>query len=207
MKALIDIIQSIYPLSDESMALILPYVRKEIYPKNSYIIRPENLKKEIYFIESGLLRINIRWSDKDYILAFMREKDYIPSNCVSFISEIPIFQSLSLSSVQDSTIYVLNKKILDALFWENLEIALFTLKLINVFLRDAVEGIIRNKCYSPTERYKYILNNCPIIFKNLSINETASFLGINSVSLSRIRKKIIDEQREKKSEIMKSITD
>jgi CRP-like cAMP-binding protein len=200
MKTFVEIIQNIYPLSDESIALLLPHVRKTFYPKNTYVIKPEDFKKEYFFIKEGLLRVNINILDKEIILAFLSEKEYFPSSCVSFISEIHVFQTISISTVKDCVIYELNKKILDILFWENIEIAYFMFNLINICYVDSISGIIRNKCFTPTERYKLVIQMFPEVFNNLSINETASFLGINNTSLSRIRKKIIEEERAKRKQ-------
>lgn len=200
MKAFINIIKKIYPLSDESIALLLPHVRETFYPKNTYVLKPEDFKKEFFFIKQGLLRINIKILEKEIILAFLCENEYFPSSSISFISETHVFKTISIKTIQDCVIYELNKKILDALFWENLEIAYFMFNLINDYYADSIEGIIRNKCLTPTERYKHVIQIAPEIFNNLSINETASFLGINNTSLSRIRKKIIEEERAKKKQ-------
>ena len=198
MKSFVEIIRNIYPLSDESIALLLPHVRKTFYPKNTYVIKPEDLKKEFFFIKQGLLRVNISILNKEIILAFLHDKEYFPSSCISFISEIHVFQSISISTVNDCVIYELNKKTMDILFWENLEIANFIFNLINICYVDSIEGIIRNKCFTPTERYKLVIQMFPEVFNKLSVKETASFLGINNTSLSRIRKKIIEEERDQR---------
>ena len=55
MKSFVEIIRNIYPLSDESIALLLPHVRKTFYPKNTYVIKPEDLKKEFFLLSKDYL--------------------------------------------------------------------------------------------------------------------------------------------------------
>jgi len=197
MEAFKDIIKGIYPLSDRDINTLLSFTHKEFYPKDSYVLQEGSTKQEIYFVAKGLICDTFSHKDKkksnDYILVFLREKEYISSN-LNFIDDTP--SEYNLLCLQDTVLYVMDKKALLSLSTKNIEIAQFILRMVNQLFMDAIQGIIRLKCYTPTERYKK-LSFAPELFKNLSVSQTASFLGITIASLSRIRRKEIEKERNK----------
>lgn len=198
MESFETIIRNYYPLSDDSMSLLLPHVSIISYPKDVCFIKKGSIKKEMYFIAKGLIRLSFNIQNKEYTLFFGMEKDFFTSG-LNYTEAHP--SAYNFITIKDSTFYVIDKLLFENIMNTNLEIARLAIRLIDRERLDGVSGIIRHKCYPPMERYKHVLNICPEIFHYLSVNQTAAFLGINNSSLSRIRKKIIEEEREKNKHI------
>lgn len=179
------------------MALLLPYVQKISYPKNVCFVKEGSLQKKMYFIAEGLIRLSFNLRNKEYTLYFAIEKDFFTSG-LTYTDNYP--SAYNFITVKECTFYVINKPSFENLMNFNVELARLLIILIDRERLDAVNGIIRHQCYSPMERYKQAINVDPKIFYYLSVNETAAYLGITNSSLSRIRKKIIEEERAERNQ-------
>lgn len=157
--------------------------REEVTAKEVLLTEGEVAKK-VYFIEKGCLRLSFNKDGKDITFQFFFEGEAV-SSAESFRYNQPSLYSIE--SLEPCIVHTLTKKdyfeiigaspmIREALEEQTLQRLLFVEKL---FLSR-----IKN---SPEERYKELLEQRPEILQRVPQHYIASFLGITSVSLSRIR--------------------
>ena len=183
MESFEKIVRNFYPLSDKNLTLLLPHIRNVSYPKDICFIKQGSVKKEMYFIAEGLVKANFIFQDKEYTLTFYKETDCFFGG-LYFWEEIPF--TFNMITLQKSTFYTIDKQSFENLIDINVEFVHLAIKLIDKERLDVIKGMILHKCYSPTDQYKFVLNQ----MENIPINQIATFLGITVPSLSRIRKKI-----------------
>lgn len=142
--------------------------------------------QNLYFIKKGCLRMWFNNNGKDITFQFFFENQAVAS-IESFLGNNP--SAFTLESIEPSTLKVLSKK--------NLEI----IKENYPHLKDSLQEFLfqRMSNYAqlflsrikdnPRKRYEDLQENHPEIILRIPQHYIASYLGITSVSLSRIRNK------------------
>jgi CRP-like cAMP-binding protein len=203
MEVFKHIIRNIYPISDKSLDLLLPYVQKKNYHKKEYILNPGEIKHEIYFVSEGLVSMKYINNEEDIIIGIFLKNEYVPSS-MNLIKVEENNYKYSLIAIKDSTLYVVCKDAIYQLFKQNREITyLFLIMADNLFIKS-IKEIIFQKCYSSSDRYKLLQKEFSSSLNDIPIKDLASLLGIKDTSLSRIRKqftydKIPTTKKNKKS--------
>ena len=154
--------------------------------KGAILINPNHYINNQYYVFSGCLRsFYVDTSGKDYTLQFAIKDWWISDYTSFFTSEKSV---MSIECLQDAVIYKLSK--------ENMDSLCATIPKIETFFRKKLAGafasfqkrILEYLSQSATERYLKFINNYPEIEKCIKNYHIASFLGITTESLSRIRK-------------------
>ena len=159
------------------------FKREEIAPK-TILLREGEIAKKIYFIEKGCFRLSFNNDGKDITFQFFFEGEAI-SSAESFRYNQPSLYSIE--SLEPSIVHSLTKtdyfKIIEnsILIKQDIEEQTFQRLL---YIEKLFLSRIKN---SPEERYKELLNQYPKILQRVPQHYIASYLGITSVSLSRIR--------------------
>lgn len=140
------------------------------------------------FVCNGLLKYYYIDSDgNEWIKHFSAENDFV-SSYGAFLYQTPsLYYIEAIEEVVLLTIpfKVFNKNIDKSLFWSTIARKYTEYIYYQKEKREAsflqLDG---------TERYQAFLNEYPNLVNRISIKDTASFLGLTSVSLSRIRNKL-----------------
>jgi CRP-like cAMP-binding protein len=170
------------------------YKREEV-PARTILLREGEVSKRTFFIEKGCLRAGFNHNGRDVTFQFFFENEVI-SSAESFRKNIP--SMLTIETVEPCVLQVLAKKDYEvimadlrthpALLNNMLEIAferqLHYMKEFLSFIRD-----------TPQERYMNLLKEKPQVVKRVPQHYIASYLGITTVHLSRIKNKILREKR------------
>ena len=156
-------------------------------PAKTILLNEGEISKYGYFIKKGCLRLWFNNKGKDVTFQFFFENEAV-SSIESFRSGEPSL--FTIESIESSTILKISKKNFEKIFMENPEYR----ELINetIFTRltyysRLFMSYIKN---TPEERYKELLKTRPHIIKRIPQHYIASYLGITSVSLSRIRNRL-----------------
>jgi CRP-like cAMP-binding protein len=158
--------------------------RREEIPAKTVLLDEGKVAQKVYFIEKGCLRLSFNKDGKDITFQFFFEGEGV-SSAESFRYNQPSLYSIE--SLEHSVVHTLTKKdyfdivgasplIREAMEEQTLQRLLYVEKL---FLSR-----IKN---SPEERYRELLEQHPEILQRVPQHYIASFLGVTSVSLSRIR--------------------
>jgi CRP-like cAMP-binding protein len=159
------------------------YKEMEI-PAKTILLNEGEVSKYGYFIKKGCLRLWFNNKGKDVTFQFFFENEGV-SSIESFRSGEPSL--FTIESIEPSTILKISKKNFEKIFMENPDYREFineTMYKRLAFYSRLFMSYIKN---TPEERYKELLKNNPHIIKRIPQHYIASYLGITSVSLSRIR--------------------
>jgi CRP-like cAMP-binding protein len=172
------------PDKDAILQKIKTLFREEHFPAKALLVEEGTVSKKVFYIEKGCARI---WFDKegiDVTFQFLFEGQFI-SSFESILSGSPSWYSIE--SLEPITVYSIST----AEFRQKME----AFSHVSAFYHDYVQqqllyyqqlfvSYIKNK---PEERYRDLLRQHPEIVRRIPQHYIASYLGITSVSLSRIR--------------------
>tara|TARA_R110000868_G_scaffold111773_1_gene301532 strand:- start:33599 stop:34114 length:516 start_codon:yes stop_codon:yes gene_type:complete len=162
------------------------YKREEL-PAKTILLKDGKVSKKIFYIEKGCVRAFFNHDGKDVSFQFFIEAEVV-SSVESFMTEQP--SQFTIETIEPCVIYSLSKtdfmevinrssslkEQLNTLIFERL---IFYQKLFLSRIRD-----------NPEKRYRDLLKDKPELVVRIPQHYLASYLGITSVSLSRIRNRI-----------------
>ena len=159
--------------------------------KGDVLLKPNNLVNNQYYISEGcLIAYFVEKTGKEHTVQFAIKDWWISDYTAYFTSEKSI---MSIECIQDATIYEVTK--------ENMERLYATIPKLETFFRLKLEKafasfqkrILGYLSKSATERYKIFREKYPNIEQSVKNYHIASYLGITTESLSRIRKIILNK--------------
>lgn len=158
-------------------------------PKKFILTKQGEVATELYFVNKGLIRLYYTKNNEE-ITGFIFKENLFASSYDSFLRQTPGIQTLE--SLEPCELLVLSKDKLDELY--------LTLPKMNILTRKVAEQRFINSqqilssflLESPEERYKRFIQQHKDLIQRVPLNIIASFLGITPVSLSRIRKRMLD---------------
>lgn len=173
--------------SQELQQLYEKYAQRLELPAKTILLEEGDIAKKIYFIEKGCIRAWFHNKGKDITCQFFFENQGVAS-IESFLRKTPSLYTLEV--IEPSVLYWIHKKDWDIIFKVinsipeareqfteiNLDRQLKYMKHFMSFIK-----------YTPKERYLNLLKENPHIIQRIPQHYIASYLGITSVSLSRIR--------------------
>lgn len=174
--------------TNDELKLIESVFHKEIIKKGEILIHPGDTVDVQYYILDGCLRaFHLDNQGKEYTIQF-GIADWWMSDFTAFFSEDKAI--LTVEAITDSIIYRINKKDKEYLYSQIPKIdRFFRIKLERAFA--AFQKRILTGISKPAkERYLDFMATYPKIETYLKNYHIASYLGITTESLSRIRKEL-----------------
>jgi len=173
---------------DETIA-IENKLEKITLKKGSRLLNANETVFYQYYVYNGCLRtFFIDRSGKEHTLQFAI-KDWWISDYTAFFSTSKAI--MNIETIQDSTLYKFSKKDMEALYKEIPQLETFFRKKMERAFAGFQNRILQSLALSAKERYLAFKKAFPNIDQNVKNYHIASYLGITTESLSRIRKKII----------------
>jgi CRP-like cAMP-binding protein len=174
---------SFLKLSD--MGLLVSVCSLTSVKKGDLLVREGQNSDAIYVILKGVLRTYVIAHDgKEYTTRLAKEKDFAGAALSVLKNEA---SHEYIEALENARLIRFNLGELNKLSDENIRI----LRLIHEGTKEAFSQTIERleflTMYNPQERYNYIMNNAPDLIKRVPQKYLASYLGITTVSLSRIR--------------------
>lgn len=159
------------------------FKRQEI-PSRTILLNEGEIAKQAFYIEKGCLRICFNNNGKDITFQFFFEGESV-SSIESFQTNQPSL--FTIESIEPCIIYSISKKDFQKIIETSIEIKQqieeHTFRRLIFYQKLFLSRIKDN----PEKRYLDLLANNPKILLRIPQHYIASFLGITSVSLSRIR--------------------
>lgn len=153
-------------------------------PAKTTLLIAGDVAQNLYFIRQGCIRLWFNQDGKDVTLQFFFEEQGIAS-IESFIQGSPSL--FSIETIEPTTVWVCNRA-------DILQMVEDFAELKDEFYRQMVSRLINYTHLflsrikdTPQERYENLIKEHPEIIKRVPQHYIASYLGITSVSLSRIR--------------------
>jgi CRP-like cAMP-binding protein len=169
--------------------------RREEVPARTILLREGEVSKKSFFIEKGCLRAGFNQNGKDITFQFLFENEVI-SSAESFRKNIP--SMLTIETVEPCVLQVLAKKDYEVIMSELRTQPALLISLLDIAFERQLHymkeflSFIRD---TPQQRYLNLLKEKPQVVKRVPQHYIASYLGITTVHLSRIKNKILREKR------------
>jgi len=141
-----------------------------------------------YYVYNGCLRTYfIDKSGKEHTLQFAIN-DWWISDYTAFFTETKAI--MYIETIEEATIYKISNKSMEDLFIEIPQLETFFRKKMQKAFASFQKRILANLAQTAKERYVSFLNTYPNIEQSVKNYHIASYLGITTETLSRIRKGI-----------------
>jgi len=142
-----------------------------------------------YYVYNGCLRAYfIDKSGKEHTLQFAINDWWISDYTAFFTTTQAI---MYIETIQEATLYKISKKNMEDLFREIPQLETFFRKKMERAFASFQKRILANLAQSAKERYVSFISTYPNIEQSVKNYHIASYLGITTESLSRIRKEIV----------------
>ncbi|WP_338873352.1 Crp/Fnr family transcriptional regulator [Spirosoma sp. SC4-14] len=183
-----------FPLSQEKWDDYIRHFNRIQVPARTILLREGDISRKAYLIEKGCLRV---WFDKkgeDITFQFFFENSTV-SSIESFKKNIP--SPVSIETIEPCTLWWIDKPDLDKILEEVNEIPEMRNQLLDTLFERTLNYM--EHCFSfirdtPQERYLNLLTQRPYIVQRVPQHYIASYLGISSVHLSRIKAKLVRQK-------------
>ena len=182
-----EIINQRYAMPDASLDRLQQCLTEVSYPKGFRVLECGKVEKDIFFIKQGIVRAYTPVDGKEITFFFF----FLGATLVSmkgYVNDEPGYETMEL--MEDSVLYVLQRKKLKELYSEDLHIANWGRRYAEMELLATEERLISMLSAIASERYKELLEKEPDLLQRLPLGSIATYLGVTQASLSRIRAKI-----------------
>lgn len=161
------------------------------FEKGEIIAREGEYCEHAFLIRKGIIRTYVLTSDgKERTIRLAKEKTF--TSCgASFLSGKPSTEFLE--ALEDCKVIAINSKKLEELSQQNPRILRLSIEGIKEAFAEAIDRIEFFTVLTPEQRYKQLLEQSPDLIQRVPQKFLASYLGITTVSLSRIRNRKISE--------------
>ncbi|MGN8057679.1 Crp/Fnr family transcriptional regulator [Pedobacter sp. 22163] len=175
-----------YPIvSDHEWELLDSMTKKKVIKKGESFLHHGRVARYAAFVCSGQFKFTIDDEDgNEKIIRFAFEDDFI-ANCESFYSKSP--SAIRITAIEDSEIRRFSIKKLQPLYDLHMSIASVNLDIYQDLAEKTFEHQYLLSLKSPVKRYKYLLENRPLIIKKISLTNIARYLYVSREAISRAR--------------------
>ncbi|AZJ32956.1 MULTISPECIES: Crp/Fnr family transcriptional regulator [Tenacibaculum] len=188
-KAITQHIQNI--INNEVLNMLIPEIidcfKEFSLSRNDFFVKKGNVCSYFCFIESGILQhaVSVSGEEKTTYLAL---KNSFTSSLKSFLQQTP--SPKNIKALSACKLWIINISDFKHLMKHNKAFYQFYYNLVEhqIFLIDDYR--IDLLTLTPEERYKKLLVNEPKLLQEVPLHYLASFLGISTRHMSRIRKNI-----------------
>jgi len=175
------------PVGEERWARYSRYFRQLSVPAKTVLLREGQISQKMFFVEKGCIRVWINKQGKDITSQFFFENGMV-SSIESLRKNIP--SPGTIETLEPCVLWQINKRELNMILNEIKEVPFLRDRLIDLVFERAFD-YMKHFCASirdsPEERYLQLLAAQPQIIQRVPQHYIASFLGISTVHLSRIK--------------------
>jgi len=168
----------------------LPFQKRLDIPAKTILLEEGKVSQNYIFIEKGCVRAFFNNNGDDKTVQFFFENEGLTS-FDSFTNNVPSL--ITIETIEPSVVYLLPKKYALQLVEELTREPEFVQLMLQMFAQRQMHYM--NEFFSfirdtPEQRYQNMLNNRPHIIQRVPQHYIASYLGVSTVHLSRIKSKI-----------------
>lgn len=156
--------------------------------KGTILLHENEVVHDQYYVHSGCLRTYFNdISGKEHTIQFAI-KDWWISDYTAFFNTAKAL--LQIECIQDAQVYKISRNEMEALYAEIPSLETFFRKKMEKGFAAFQKRILSNLSQSAKDRYYSFINTYPNIEQSVKNYHIASYLGVTTESLSRIRKEI-----------------
>jgi CRP-like cAMP-binding protein len=180
-----------FPLTNEKWLEYTSYFNRIEVASKTTLLEEGEISKKLFLIEKGCIRVWFNNNGKDLTTQFFFENKSVAS-IESFIKKMP--SPVVVETIEPSVIWWIHKKDLDKILEEIKEIPELRDHLIDMLFNrtfDYMKYFVSFIKDSPTQRYLNLIEERPQIIQRVPQHYIASYLGVTTVHLSRIKSKLV----------------
>lgn len=180
-----------FPLTDEKWLEYTSYFNRAEIPAKTTLLEEGEISKKLFIIEKGCIRVWFNNNGKDLTTQFFFENQSVAS-IESFMKKIP--SPVVVETIEPTIVWWIHKNDLDKILDEIKEIPELRERLINMLFErtfDYMKYFVSFIKDSPTQRYLNLIEERPQIIQRVPQHYIASYLGVTTVHLSRIKSKLL----------------
>lgn len=159
--------------------------------KKEVVLEEGEVANCLYWVESGILRLWHNADGNDITLQFFH-KNQMVSSFESFYLNKP--SQFTLEAIEDSEVIGISRSDFEQLRVTHSEIEKVLMDYMCERFIEYTNLFLSRIQYSPEQRYRELIKEHSDIVEYIPHYYIASYLGITSVSLSRIRNRIMKEK-------------
>ena len=181
--AFLDTIQPVSPALRQALEAA---TSREVLPARQLLLRPGQVARRLYFIESGLVRGYTLLHGREVSSWFMQTGDFVIS-IVSFFTQQPSAEYLEL--LEPAVVHSVSHAELQQLYRDFPEFNIVGRRLLEKYYVLSEQRAQHLRAPTAHERYEALLHEFPTIFQRVALQHIASHLGMAPETLSRLRNK------------------
>jgi CRP-like cAMP-binding protein len=189
---LFDFIAKYIQLTEEEKNVLLSLDLFRSVKKGTVLLKEGQNSKVSYFVLKGCIRTYYVLDGEEKTTAFYTEMDVLTPHCV--ISKTP--SEYYVSCLEDSIITVSNSDMEAEVNSKFPKFEIMCRILSEELLAKQQINFDEFKLSSPEQRYLSLLQKRPDLIQRVPQHQLASFLGIKPQSLSRLRARILEKNKE-----------
>jgi len=186
MNNLIAFINNIITIEKNTIEALTNLCIQKTYQKGDFLQKPNGYCNYLFCINNGLVKLSFDTGDNEFVMRFFQE-DVLFTELESLTENIPSkYQIIALETVHCT---LLPYKEFEKLSAKNTRLALFFSKFLtraHVNMMNRISEMLEADAHI---RYTNFLKRHPDIIHRISLGDLSRYLGINQVTLSRIRSK------------------
>jgi CRP-like cAMP-binding protein len=186
MKTLLEIFNSIYPLSQALSDQIISRSEQIKVKRRSLLLQEGQTSKTIYFIVKGSVRVYYLTKDGTEHTTWLLLENELLISVYSFFKGKPSFEYIEAN--EDCELIALHREHLDYLYKHFMEFNLIGRKLTEAYYIRNEEQANSLRTLGAKARYQELETSNPVLLQRFPLGHIASYLGITQETLSRIRK-------------------
>jgi CRP-like cAMP-binding protein len=185
-NAFINFVERFVPLDDTIRTALGKVSHRIQVPAHTFLVREGDIVQYFNFIEKGSARIFYEHAGKDYIGWFSFDNSPALSYH-SFITQKPSLNNVEV--LEDATVIRIARNDLFDLYERFKPMERFGRLFSEWLYCNFVERTYSLQILSAKERYEFLIQHQPELFRRVPMGHIASYLGISQETLSRIRAK------------------
>jgi CRP-like cAMP-binding protein len=168
----------------------LPFQKRQAVPAKKLLLQEGKRSQHYMFIEQGCLWAFINKDGSDKTIQFFFEQEGL-SSLDSFINNVP--SPFSVETIEPSVVYFMHKKYAMQMIDELSKEPWFVQTILQMTAKRQIHymnefaSFIRD---TPEQRYQNLIKKRPHIIQRVPQHYIASYLGVSTVHLSRIKSKL-----------------
>ncbi len=174
-------------LSETEWNAVVPLIQTRTLKKNDFFVREGEVAKYISFTQEGYLRVYYNHEGTEITRDISPLHTFVTA-LPSFVSRKPSFEIIQ--AITDCTLFVIYRDDLEDLYNQHNNWQKVGRRVMEEMFVETQNRIYSFITKSAELRYKDMMDKFPDIFLHVPLQYIASYLGITSQSLSRLRKTI-----------------
>lgn len=157
---------------------------EEKLPAKYTLLNEGDVSNALYFIVKGCMRLSNNFNGKEITIQFFFENEFV-SSFESYLKNTPSI--FSIETIEECTLLVIKKENWKTIMDENPMFKELFIEFTSERFINYIHHFLSYIQEKPEERYQNLLKNKSHILQRVPLQYIASYLGITTVSLSRIR--------------------